>query len=178
MQLKTRPATEDDAEQLAILNQQFNGGNRRPVAEVVDSMRTCNEIIAVAEIDGQVVGFGCAQSYRSFCYEELLGEITELYVEPTARRKGVATALINCLEEMLITLGVTEIKVLTGRRNDRAIRMYERFNYVRDDERTRTAKDSAGKRCTYQVSESPMRRLLNIAFATVTGRNSGKVRYR
>ncbi|GIP30905.1 GNAT family N-acetyltransferase [Paenibacillus sp. J2TS4] len=134
MRIKTRPAIEDDAEQLAILNQQFNGGNRRLAAEIVDSMRTCNEIIAVAEIDGQVIGFGCAQSFRSFCYEELLGEITELYVEPSVRRKGVATALITSLEEKLKIRGVTEIKVLTGSRNDRAIRMYERCNYVRDDE--------------------------------------------
>ncbi|MMZ70111.1 putative acetyltransferase [compost metagenome] len=50
------------------------------------------------------------------------------------RRKGVATALITSLEEKLKIRGVTEIKVLTGSRNDRAIRMYERCNYVRDGE--------------------------------------------
>ncbi|WP_235550163.1 GNAT family N-acetyltransferase [Paenibacillus sp. Soil724D2] len=50
-------------------------------------------MIAVAEISGKIVGFGCAQSFYSFCYEEPHGEITELYVEEVARRKGIAIEL-------------------------------------------------------------------------------------
>lgn len=91
-------------------------------------------MVAVAESDGAIVGFGCAQSFKSFCYRELQGEVTELYVETSARRKGVATSLIACLEEHLISRGVTEIKVLTGSRNEAAIRTYEQCGYIKDDE--------------------------------------------
>lgn len=90
--------------------------------------------LAVAEIGGKIVGFGCAQSFESFCYIELQGEITEMYVEETARRKGIATLLISCLEENLKNRGVLIIKVLTGRQNDVAIKTYEHCNYVKDDE--------------------------------------------
>ncbi|NIK80601.1 GNAT superfamily N-acetyltransferase [Paenibacillus castaneae] len=91
-------------------------------------------MIAVAEISGKIVGFGCAQSFYSFCYEEPYGEITELYVEEAAQRKGIAIAIISCLEENLRERGVKSMKVLTGRRNNAAIRTYEHCNYVKDDE--------------------------------------------
>jgi ribosomal protein S18 acetylase RimI-like enzyme len=128
-------ATEEDAEQLSTLNQRFNGGGRRPAAEIEESMRTSTELIAVAEMGGKIVGFGCAQSYKSFCYRELLGEITEMYVESSVRRKGIATSLVACLERNLKARGVTEIKVLTGKRNNAAIRTYENCGYTKDDER-------------------------------------------
>lgn len=97
-------------------------------------MRESSEIIAVAEMDGRVVGFGCAQSFRSFCYKEPLGEITEMYVEEAFRRKGAATALLSCLEMQLRKRGVAEVKILTGRRNHSAIRTYKRCQYEEDDE--------------------------------------------
>jgi ribosomal protein S18 acetylase RimI-like enzyme len=134
LEVKARLAAVNDAEQLSELNRQFNGGDRRPVDEVAASIAAGDEVIAVAEIDGQVVGFGCAQSFRSFCYRELLGEITELYVAESHRRKGVASAILACLEEQLKHRGVTEVKVLTGSDNATAIRTYEHCGYVRDDE--------------------------------------------
>jgi ribosomal protein S18 acetylase RimI-like enzyme len=93
-----------------------------------------NELIAVAITNGKVVGLGCAQSFQSFCYKELQGEITEMYVKEAARRKGIASSLISCLEENLRERGVKSIKVLTGRGNEAAIKTYEHFNYVKDDE--------------------------------------------
>lgn len=134
MLIKTRLAAEHDAEQLAKLNQKFNGGSRRETREIIESIRTSNELIAVAEIEGKLVGFACAQSFKSFCYPELQGEITEMFVETFARRKGVATSLIACLEESLKSRGVTEIKVLTGSQNDAAIQTYMHCNYEKDDE--------------------------------------------
>ncbi|CAH0121938.1 MULTISPECIES: GNAT family N-acetyltransferase [unclassified Paenibacillus] len=134
MEIKVRLATEQDAGALARLNQDFNGGDRRCAAEITDSMRNSDELIAVAEMGGQVVGFGCAQSFKSFCYQELQGEITELYIEPSARRKGAAASILSCLEEHLASRGVAEIKVLTGMDNETAIKTYERCNYEKDDE--------------------------------------------
>jgi ribosomal protein S18 acetylase RimI-like enzyme len=131
-----RLASLTDAEELSRLNQEFNGGKKRPPAKIIERLNiNHNELIAVAEISGKIVGFGCAQSFYSFCYEEPHGEITELYVEEAARRKGIAIAIVSCLEENLRTRGVRSMKVLTGRRNNAAIKTYEHCNYVKDDER-------------------------------------------
>lgn len=132
--IRVRLASVTDAEELSRLNQVFNGGDKRPPNRIMESLKVNNELIAVAEIMGKVVGFGCAQSFYSFCYEEPQGEITELYVEEAARRRGIAGAIIYCLEEHLRERGVKSVKVLTGNRNDAAIKTYEHCNYVIDDE--------------------------------------------
>ena len=134
LKTRVRLATPKDAEVLSKLNQEFNGGNGRASHEIIESMEKGSELIAVAELDGRVVGFGCAQSFESFCYKELQGEITELYVEEASRRKGIAVSLISYLEEKLRKLGVCRVKVLTGRNNEIAIKTYKHCNYIEDDE--------------------------------------------
>lgn len=132
MSMMVRLATEDDAEELSILNQQFNGGDIIPMPDIKDSLARSNELIAVAVLNGRIVGFACAQSFASFCYRELQGEITELYVQEAARRMGIATSLITLLEKQLHARGVKSIKVLTGRKNDAALRTYELSRYRRE----------------------------------------------
>lgn len=134
MTTEVRLATTDDAEALSRLNQAFNGGERRPVSEIIEIMNKSGEFIAVATMNGKVVGFACAQRFASFCYREAQGEITEMYVEPSARRKGLAVSMISLLEDKLAAHGVKNIKILTGSDNDAAIKTYERCGYVKDDE--------------------------------------------
>jgi ribosomal protein S18 acetylase RimI-like enzyme len=130
---RIRLASPSDANDLSRLNQEFNGGGQRPSADIFESLNDSAELVAVAEIGGKVVGFGCAQSFRSFCYNGLQGEITELYVAEAAQRKGIATSLIFYLEENLKKRGVKSVKVLTGRRNNAAIKTYEQCNFHQDD---------------------------------------------
>ncbi|WP_306433991.1 MULTISPECIES: GNAT family N-acetyltransferase [Paenibacillus] len=127
-------ATIDDAEALSRLNQAFNGGELRPVSEIIESMNRSDEFIAVATMNGKVAGFACAQRFESFCYREAQGEITEMYVEPSVRRQGLAASMISLLEEMLAACGVKNIKILTGSDNAAAIKTYERCGYVQDNE--------------------------------------------
>ncbi|MDO3679830.1 GNAT family N-acetyltransferase [Paenibacillus ehimensis] len=134
MTTEVRMATADDAADLARLNQAFNGGELLPASEIIESMNRNSELIVVATMNGRVVGFACAQSYKSFCYREGLGEITEMYIEQAARRKGLATSMIALLEDKLAECGVKVIKILTGSDNDPAIKTYERCGYVKDDE--------------------------------------------
>lgn len=116
------------------LNQAFNGGARRLQSEIIKNMETSNELIAIAILNEKIVGFACAQSYESFCYRELQGEITEMYIEKTAQKLGFATSLIKLLETNLLELGVREIQILTNKTNSAAIKTYETFNYVQDEE--------------------------------------------
>jgi ribosomal protein S18 acetylase RimI-like enzyme len=129
-----RLATKNDAKELSRLNQEFNGGDRSHASEIIESLNKSTELIAVAVINDKVVGFACAQSFKSFCYQELQAEITEMYVEEASRRKGIASSLISFLEGNLQARGVKNIKVLTGRENNSAIKTYEICNYVKDDE--------------------------------------------
>ncbi|WP_433923263.1 N-acetyltransferase family protein [Paenibacillus taichungensis] len=128
-----RWANENDAEDLLKLNDAFNGIGTS-VEEVIDSLVLSNELIALAVIDDQAVGFACAQYFKSFCYLALQGEITEMYIAEVARRRGLATLLIAFIEEELKARGVTSVKILTGQSNERAIKTYEKSNYARTEE--------------------------------------------
>jgi len=132
--LKVRLAMINDADDLSRLNFEFNGGDKRSVSEIIDSLNSNKELVAVAILMEEVIGFGCAQSMKSFCYTEAHGEITEMYVKEAARRKGVATSLISFLENQLYLRGVKRVKILTGRDNKSAIKTYEQSGYVKDDE--------------------------------------------
>ncbi|WP_052345887.1 GNAT family N-acetyltransferase [Paucisalibacillus sp. EB02] len=129
-----RLATVYDAEELSRLNHEFNGGDRVDSKNIQESIKNNTEIIAVATVDERLVGFACAQVLHSFCYSNAHGEITEMYVEESARRKGFASLMIALLEENLAERGVTSIKILTGKGNEAAIRTYLRSGYVVEDD--------------------------------------------
>ncbi|GIN56188.1 GNAT family N-acetyltransferase [Lederbergia ruris] len=134
MTVEIRLATVSDAEELSILNQEFNGGARRPILKISESLVKSNELVAVAVRDDRLVGFACAQIFSSFCYEEPQGEITEMYVKELARRKGIATSLLAFLEENFRACGVKEVKILTGAKNIGAQTTYTKSNYTKQNE--------------------------------------------
>lgn len=128
-----RLATSADAPALVSLNGEFNGG-KMPLAIVEHRLKYGGETVVIAMLNNEPVGFACAQSYVSFCYEEHLGEITEMYVQERARGIGLAGMMIESIEEQLRKRGVSTIKVLTGHNNDAAIRAYEKSGFVKEDE--------------------------------------------
>ncbi|NMM53926.1 GNAT family N-acetyltransferase [Paenibacillus aquistagni] len=128
-----RLAAPEDAAELARLNDEFNGVGRSP-AEIEESLRQSNEIVLIAFLRKRAVGFICGQYFRSFCYSELQGEITEMYVMREARGQRIGTSLIKKLEEELEKQGVQSIKVLTGNDNYNARRVYEQSFYELENE--------------------------------------------
>lgn len=131
--INIRWATANDAADLVILNDAFNGVGVT-VEEVKDILASSNELVALAVIDDMPVGFICAQYFRTICYRDLQGEITELYITDVARRRGLATLLIAFIEEELKIRGVNCVKVLTGNKNEIAIKTYEGSRYLRKEE--------------------------------------------
>lgn len=127
---EVRRAYIHDAEDLARLNEVFNGVVMTP-EEVRDSLLRSNELVAIALLNGHTVGFACAQYFESFCYHEKHGYLTEMFIEDSARGRGLATMLMAHIEEELRSRGVSEVSVLTGSDNEIAIRAYEKFQYVR-----------------------------------------------
>ncbi|MFD0713084.1 GNAT family N-acetyltransferase [Paenibacillus sp. GCM10027626] len=128
-----RWANVNDAAHLVALNTAFNGAGVT-AEDVAKSLENTSGLVAVAILDEVPVGFACAQYFKSFCYHEAQGEITEMYIEESARRKGLAAMLISFLEERLREKGVRSIKILTGQHNLIAQKSYERSKYILEDE--------------------------------------------
>lgn len=128
-----RLATVNDAREIAKLNEEFNGVGMT-AEEIIDHLSYTNELVVLALINDLPVGFACAQYYISICYSNPCAEITELYVKKDARGRGIATLLLDFIEEELESRGVKSIKVLTGKENEIAIKTYKRSNYILKEE--------------------------------------------
>jgi ribosomal protein S18 acetylase RimI-like enzyme len=94
-----RLATADDAEQLFILNEQFNGKEETILESIKESLsNNKQEFVVVAEESGILVGFVCIQIKKSFCYSDVMAEITEVYVDEKHRRRKNASKMIALAE--------------------------------------------------------------------------------
>jgi ribosomal protein S18 acetylase RimI-like enzyme len=129
--ITVRRAKPEDADFLALMNDEFNEVRISP-EQIAASLRSSNELVAIGLIDSQPAGFACAQYYKSFCYTELCGEITEVYVREHARRNGLATGMISFLEAELNAIGVGDLKILANVNNAAAVSAYEKCGYARD----------------------------------------------
>jgi len=97
-------------------------------------MENNDAIILVAENEqGIVVGF--CQLYPSFCSILALPIyiLYDVYVDPSARRAGVASALLSHIVELARRNGVARIDLSTARLNTAAQQLYESLGWVRDD---------------------------------------------
>ena len=129
MNIIVRLARRDGLEDFLKLNEEFNGVDSSSL-QISVWTDDSNEIVAIGYVDDNAVGFACAQSFVSFCYNSPQGEITEMYVKEAFRGKGIARSLIACLEKELQSRGVRIIKILIGRNNEIAIKTYENANYI------------------------------------------------
>jgi putative acetyltransferase len=59
------------------------------------------------------------------------GEIKRMYVRPDLRGQGVARALLEKLEARLLGRGIHLATLETGDRQPEALRLYERYGYVK-----------------------------------------------
>lgn len=131
-----RLATPQDAPQLYHLNEQFNGPSGSTVEARANALAgNSQEIVAVAQEDGLLAGFACAQVKRSFCYESPPVEVTELFVSPAYRRRGLGLALLAFLESHCAgVFGAGEFTLLTGHSNLPAQGLYQKAGYAPTDE--------------------------------------------
>lgn len=130
-----RPAKTSDAPALKMLNELFNGEGTAGIPEIEASLKSNKqEIVCIATDADAPVGFCCGQITHSMCYKDPVGEVTELFVLKTHRRKGAATALMNLIESEFKARGVAEIKLLTGQKNKTAQAFYAGRGYEVEDE--------------------------------------------
>ena len=131
-----RIATAQDAEQLEILNNEFNGEGETTLDNIRASLAdNKQEIVVVDEMNGELTGFVCVQLKKSFCYDDYMPEITEVYVKPHYRRNGIARAMITYAEEYCKShYPVHKFELLTGTENDDAQSVYAKLGYSEDGE--------------------------------------------
>lgn len=128
-----RTATRGDAAALYELNRDFNGVDATTADRVAAALEaTAGEIVFVAETNGQVVGFVCAQIATSFCYARRYAEISEVYVAPRARRRGIARAMIAHAERYCAQrYAIGSFSLKTGSCNRAAQALYRKIGYRR-----------------------------------------------
>lgn len=131
-----RKATVGDAEQLSVLNDQFNGKGETTIDNIRNSLaNNQQEVVIVADENGVLVGFVCVQLKKSFCYDEYMPEITEVYVDPTHRKKGIASKLITFAEDFCTKhYPLHKYELLTGKENLIAQSVYGKLGYTDDNE--------------------------------------------
>lgn len=131
-----RKATENDAEQLGALNEEFNGAGETTIDNVRKSLM-CNqqEIVIVDDDNGVLTGFVCIQLKKSFCYDEYMPEITEVYVRPACRKRGLASKMISFAEDYCSKhYPLHKYELLTGTENLIAQSLYKKLGYIDDCE--------------------------------------------
>lgn len=131
-----RKAMVKDAEQLSALNEEFNGEGETTIENIRNSLaNNPQEVVIVTEEDGILAGFVCVQLKRSFCYDVYTPEITEVYVKPAYRKRGIASEMITFAEEYCSkNYPLHKYELLTGKKNLTAQSVYGKLGYTEDNE--------------------------------------------
>jgi len=131
-----RIATADDANQLELLNNEFNGPGNAGIDSIRESLlNNKQEVVIVSQENDSLAGFVCVQLKKSFCYDEYMPELTEVYVRPEYRKQGIASAMIAYAEEYCsANFSLHKFELLTGKRNIAAQSVYDRLGYKDDNE--------------------------------------------
>jgi len=134
-------ANQEHLDELAGLFDQY-----RVFYQEVADRKACRDFLAARLMHEQSVVFaaqsdqGClvgfTQLYCSFCSVELkpLVYLYDLFVDPAARRTGVARALMERARTFALEQGAGRVTLQTALDNVRAQALYEDLGYVRDTE--------------------------------------------
>lgn len=131
-----RKATASDAEQLGALNDEFNGKGETTIENIRKSLlNNQQEIVIVDDENGVLTGFVCVQLKKSFCYDEYMPEITEVYVLPAYRKQGIASKMITFAEDYCsMNYPLHKYELLTSEKNLIAQSVYGKLGYTNDKE--------------------------------------------
>lgn len=130
--IEVRPATLDDVAEFIRLNAAFNEVTLT-IRQAEKNLREAKDQVLLASVNGQVAGFACVLIVQLACYGEPSAEVTELYIEPSFRRQGVAKALMEHAEVLARAAGAGEIVVCTGWNNTAGQQLYHGLGYKNDD---------------------------------------------
>lgn len=104
------------------LDARYGTDNHEPGAR--PSAGTMAVFLVARDAEGTAVGCGGLRPLGPGA-----GEIKRMYVEPSARGTGVATALLRALEDHARELGIPRLLLETGTGQPDAMRFYQREGY-------------------------------------------------
>ncbi len=128
-----RVAGPSDANALSALLYEFNGEALTPeeLAQRMEQARGL-ETAFLGELDGVLAGILVLRTIPTLSSSADWAEITELYVQPASRRRGVGTALVEAAVEAARDRGCTELHLLVDPANSAALAFYETAGFCRD----------------------------------------------
>ncbi|HCD90305.1 MAG TPA: hypothetical protein DEQ52_01010 [Ruminococcaceae bacterium] len=132
-----RLASVGDAAELELLNAEFNGRGEATAESIRTSLLTNrHEVVVVADGEsGRLAGFVCVQLKKSFCCEDFMPEITEVYVRPDYRRRGIARKMLTFAQEYCKKIyPLHSFELLTGSDNTAAKKLYSALGFEYDGE--------------------------------------------
>ena len=100
-------------------------------AELRRAFGDADTALFVADADGRVAGFCAARVERSpaLARESCRAEITELVVEPAARRRGIGRALVDAALAWSRSRGVVRVEVRVAARNEAGQAFWRRLGF-------------------------------------------------
>src|SRR5262245_17515247 len=130
MTIAIRPAMPADAAAIARLNAAYDDLRATPEQIAARlAVAAPAEIAFLAEVDGRVVGMVCLRLLLTICDPTPYAELTELFVEASARRLGVGRALVAHVEAQARARGARELVLMTAWRNTDAHAFYHALGY-------------------------------------------------
>ncbi|MFC4246167.1 GNAT family N-acetyltransferase [Natribaculum luteum] len=103
--------------------------NRETIGETLAAHQVGGGLL-VARVDGDVVGFASFSLERgTFALDATRGLLSNLYVRPAYRGRGIGTALLEATEEELAQRGADVVTLEAMAKNDAARRFYRRNGY-------------------------------------------------
>jgi len=129
-----RIAAPADAPEIARLNRLFNGVDE-PAENYARRMNDPRRVDTplLATINGRVIGIANLRLLTAAFYSEPYAELTELFVEESARRLGAGAALVNFAEDLARRGGAVEMLILTDFYNQPAQQLYRKLGYENYD---------------------------------------------
>lgn len=129
-QLRIRPAAEDDAERLAALltDEGYPAGPSDIAARLARFAGTDGHVL-VAEQAGEVLGFIAFVLVPRFETDDRFIRVLTLVVDPGARERGIAKALLADIERAGGEAGAAFLEVTAGHHRPDARQLFESVGY-------------------------------------------------
>lgn len=134
MKLVTVPFDHPDAVALRAAQQAY--GDELYASDPSSEHRFSSEVLDPASVLLTVVAYDGDRPVGHACLRRLSGdmagelEIKRMYVEPDARGRGIADALLAAMERRAQDEGAARVVIHTGDRQLAALRFYERHGYT------------------------------------------------
>jgi ribosomal protein S18 acetylase RimI-like enzyme len=135
-EIVVREATDKDADGIikvlmsTKLHEETWNGNKIFLTENLQKRLSNRQfMVLVAEFNSSIVGFIDCAVFPSFWECQKQGLIIDLFVHPAYQSKGVGSELLKALIERADAENIVELHVSTGRKNEKARKLYGKFGF-------------------------------------------------